>query len=292
MNFKPAAQDHGKSMDYPAQHPRSSPSSDNSIPSEMPNTTRSSSDAATLDGTALMGPIKYITTLPSKNIRTKFASALNIWFNLATAKLNLLKEVITDLHNATLSLGDIQDESELRWGSPTTRRVFGSVQCINSPTYMFVHATQRIHGEPELLHVSLDGLAELARGQSWDLKWKFDVRCPSVGEYMATVDGKTLFQVRDDHQNLQDKAYAQQKGFCEDLDEGKLSFPVIACCDADPAALASMLKLLRDKKGRKRVIQGLIDDTRSALAVVEERLGVKNSALRLIVLLLSEVNAP
>ncbi|KAL4981409.1 isoprenoid synthase domain-containing protein [Aspergillus falconensis] len=328
-----------------------------------------------LDDTALNGPIDYINSLPSKNIRTKLATALNTWFNLPTQQLILIKEIITDLHNSTLILDDIQDDSELRRGSPTTHRVFGSAQCINSATYMVVHAAQKVHdasrGCPDLEQVFLGGLAELARGQSWDLQWKFEARCPSVGEYMAMIDGKTgamfvmllrmmvvlartdtgtetetetqsqsatptisvqswplsdlerlmqlfgrLFQVRDDYQNLRDETYAKQKGFCEDLDEGKLSFPVIACCEADPSARASMLKLLGTKKQGKRVseaqkmqmlrlildsgalhrtwevIQCLIEEIRAALGVVEERLGARNSALRLIILLLIDVQAP
>ncbi|KAL2846054.1 isoprenoid synthase domain-containing protein [Aspergillus pseudodeflectus] len=292
-----------------------------------------------LDDTALNGPIDYINALPSKNIRTKLVTALNTWFNLPTQQLIVIKEIITDLHNCSLILDDIQDDSELRRGSPTTHRVFGSAQCINSATYMVVHAAQRAHSTslvyPDLMRVFLDGLAELAKGQSWDLQWKFEARCPSVQEYMAMIDGKTgamfvmvlrmmrlmqllgrLFQVRDDYQNLRDETYAKQKGFCEDLDEGKLSFPVIACCEADPAARASMLKLLGTKKQGKRVseaqkmqmlqlildsgalhrtwelIQCLIDEIRAALGVVEKRLGARNSALRLIILLLIDVQAP
>lgn len=36
-----------------------------------------------------------------------------------------------------------------------------------------------------------------------------------------------LFQIRDDYMNLQSTEYGDNKGFCEDLTEGKFSFPVI-----------------------------------------------------------------
>lgn len=36
-----------------------------------------------------------------------------------------------------------------------------------------------------------------------------------------------LFQIADDYLNLQSDAYKQNKGFCEDLTEGKFSFPIV-----------------------------------------------------------------
>lgn len=61
-----------------------------------------------------------------------------------------------------------------------------------------------------------------------------------------------LFQIRDDYQNLQDTQYTNNKGLCEDITEGKFSFPIIHAIHARPEdrQLMSMSSILAYADGR------------------------------------------
>ncbi len=43
-----------------------------------------------------------------------------------------------------------------------------------------------------------------------------------------------FFQIQDDYMNLQSEEYANNKSFCEDLTEGKFSFPIIHAIRTNP----------------------------------------------------------
>ncbi|KAF9559765.1 terpenoid synthase [Agrocybe pediades] len=104
-----------------------------------------------------------------------------------------------------------------------------------------------------------DELLSLHRGQGLEILWRDSLQCPSEEEYISMVNNKTggllrigiklmmeccttnssvnyvplvnligvYFQIRDDLMNLQSTEYTSNKGFAEDLSEGKFSFPVV-----------------------------------------------------------------
>ncbi|KAK4151149.1 isoprenoid synthase domain-containing protein [Chaetomidium leptoderma] len=216
-------------------------------------------DVPALGTEALEAPSRYLDSLPGKGMRDKTIDALNIWFNVPPHETAVIKRVVSLLHGASLMLDDIQDSSELRRGKPAAHMVFGTMQTINSAGYRFLNALSEVRKLGSEREVEL---RDLYIGQSHDLSWTCNLDCPTEEEYLAMVDGKTaglfrmlarlldaksdsptkpdvtlltqfmtllgrLFQIRDDYMNLTSADYTKKKGFCEDLDEGKYSLPLI-----------------------------------------------------------------
>lgn len=61
-----------------------------------------------------------------------------------------------------------------------------------------------------------------------------------------------IFQIRDDYQNLSSPEYSQNKGLCEDLTEGKFSFPIIHSIRAKPENM-QLLNILKQKTDDEQV---------------------------------------
>ncbi|RYN41587.1 hypothetical protein AA0114_g10793 [Alternaria tenuissima] len=228
---------------------------------------------------ALEAPSKYVSSMPSKGVRATLIEALNTWLHVPSDRIKAIMSVINSLHNASLILDDLEDNSPLRRGYPSTHVLFGQAQSINSANFMFVRAVQDVAQSlsPAALVAVLEELEGLYLGQSWDLYWKHNLACPSEAEYVNMVDHKTggmfrmlirlmqaesevtpqldfhrltllfgrFFQIRDDYMNFQD--YTAQKGLCEDLDEGKFSYPVVYCLENFPEYRGHFLGVFRQR---------------------------------------------
>ncbi|KAH8103550.1 isoprenoid synthase domain-containing protein [Cristinia sonorae] len=117
----------------------------------------------------------------------------------------------------------------------------------------------RLVSPKDLDRIVTSELLSLHRGQGLELLWRDSLQCPTEEQYIDMVNNKTgglfrvavklmmgcatknydvdyvplvnlfgiYFQIRDDYMNLQSNLYAENKGFAEDLTEGKFSFPIV-----------------------------------------------------------------
>ncbi|WQF89954.1 Putative polyprenyl synthetase, isoprenoid synthase domain superfamily [Colletotrichum destructivum] len=145
------------------------------------------------DTDIISAPIQYVQSLPSKGFRTTLIDCLNRWLEVPQHEMECIKKVINSMHDSSLILDDIEDGAKLRRGFPATHVVYGTSQAINSATFLYVQAVEAIHEleNKEMMDVLLRHLKQLFCGQSLDLYWTFNRRCPTEDEYLDMIGQKT-----------------------------------------------------------------------------------------------------
>ncbi|KAL9095571.1 MAG: hypothetical protein Q9165_002003 [Trypethelium subeluteriae] len=224
------------------------------------------------------GPFEYLHGHPGKDIRTQCIAAFNNWLKVPEESLVVIKKVVGMLHTASLLIDDVEDSSHLRRGVPVAHNIFGTAQTINSANYVYFCALRELQKlkSPQAIDIYMEELVNLHRGQGMDLYWRDTLTCPSEDDYLEMVGNKTgglfrlavklmqvesqtqmdcvplvntiglLFQILDDYYNLHSPIYSANKGNCEDLTEGKFSFPVIHAIRADPSNMV-LMNILKQK---------------------------------------------
>ncbi|KAI8610655.1 quemao protein [Chytriomyces sp. MP71] len=207
----------------------------------------------------LLEPYLYLTQNRGKEIRTKLINAFDLWLKVPSDKLRLIAEIIEMLHTASLLIDDVEDGSDLRRGIPVAHKVFGIASTINSGNYVYFLALQKALALqiPAVVDIFAAELINLHTGQGMEIYWRDNNICPTEAEYLQMISNKTggllrlavkmmqaasevtfncvplvdllglHFQIRDDYLNLTSNEFTNNKGFAEDLSEGKFSYPVI-----------------------------------------------------------------
>ncbi|EAW22307.1 FPP/GGPP synthase family protein [Aspergillus fischeri NRRL 181] len=209
--------------------------------------------------TVIREPYDYIAGIPGKEIRRKLLEAFNHWYKVDEQPCQAIAATVGMAHNASLLIDDIQDSSKLRRGVPCAHEVYGVAQTINSANYVYFLAQDqlfRLRNWPQAISVFNEEMVNLHRGQGMELFWRDNLLPPSMDDYLQMIANKTgglfrmavrllqtssrhvvdveqlvdvlglYFQILDDYKNVKEEKMAAQKGFFEDLTEGKFSFPI------------------------------------------------------------------
>jgi len=182
---------------------------------------------------ALLEPFTYIASIPGKGIRSHMIQAFSLWLDVPKEKMKVISRIVNMLHNASLLVDDIEDDSQLRRGYPVAHKMYGIPQTINTANYVYFLAyrelaalrstphrfgydsessdtdsmaqdvlvsgrkQRRLLTERDLEMIMTEELINLHRGQGLDLLWRDTLSCPSEEEYVAMVNDKTggLFRI-------------------------------------------------------------------------------------------------
>lgn len=131
--------------------------------------------------------------ISGKDIRGKLIDAFQVWMEIPPEKIVIIKDIITQLHNASLLVDDIEDGSHLRRGIPVAHSIYGVPTTINTANYVYFLALEKCHelGNPIAMNVFVRELLNLHKGQGQDILWRDNLSCPSQSEYNQMVLDKT-----------------------------------------------------------------------------------------------------
>ena len=286
---------------------------------------------------AVLEPFRYLSQIPGKDVRGMLIDCFQAWLRIPEDKISVIKEIVASLHNASLLVDDIEDNSKLRRGVPVAHSIYGIATTINCANYVYFLALEQCQRleSAKAMGIFVSELLNLHRGQGRDISWREQCRCPTEAEYRSMVIDKTgglfrlavglmqsfstvggpgstssgdspsstpntmqqqqqqtdytpllnllglYFQIRDDWLNVASAQYMQTKAFCEDITEGKFSFPIIHAVTSRPEdkrLLAILRQRTEDLEIKKHALDwmsqcGSLDYTRAALRSIKGQLG-------------------
>jgi len=166
------------------------------------------------------------------------------------------------LHTASLLHDDVVDEADTRRGKPSANRVFGNDTTVLTGDYMYATALYifSTYGNIDMIRVVSDAVKKMAEGQLLELKKIADFNIKEE-EYFSIIDGKTAvlfaacsytganyaeaseekaqvayqyginigraFQIVDDILDYTSSSDKLGKPVCNDIKEGKITYPLI-----------------------------------------------------------------
>lgn len=128
-----------------------------------------------------LGPFKYISNLPGKDIRGKLIECFNSFLSISQERVEDIKSIVGALHNSSLLIDDIEDSSKLRRGVPVAHSIFGIPLTINCANYVYFLALAKIQElqSQRAMEVFVTEMLSLHQGQGLDILWRDKCVCPS-----------------------------------------------------------------------------------------------------------------
>ena len=167
----------------------------------------------------IMEPILYYKNMKSKKMRSKLVNNIGIKYNINQDIITLMSEFIDDLHNASLVIDDIQDNSSLRRNNKTAHLKYGISMTIGATNlYIFDKINQFNNNiqkviniedlykkypevyNPELLKAKINNiigtkiineLYKMNIGQQLDVYWTYKKIIPTLDKYLYMIKNKT-----------------------------------------------------------------------------------------------------
>jgi geranylgeranyl pyrophosphate synthase len=240
----------------------------------------------------LLEPVIYYKNQKGKNIRKLLGDLFGKLLSVKQEDIDLVNNIINNIHNASLVIDDIEDNSLLRRNEPCSHIKFGIPLTLNAG-YMELFQSLKIIStqfSSDTTHKIIEYIYQFHEGQGMDIYYTQHKITPSLEDYTRMIVYKTcspmlinlellfdksknvllknkyvqfknilinfsiFYQIRDDYINLTDVNYWKEKGFCQDFDEEKISYLITYFKTINET---NIIELLHDKtnEGKKKILK-------------------------------------
>lgn len=263
----------------------------------------------------LLEPVIYYKKQKGKNIRKILCDIFGKLLGISNDNLYLINKITNDVHNASLVIDDIEDNSGLRRNEPCAHIKYGIPLSLNAGYYCIFKTLNEIitHFSQKTSNKIVEYIYFIHEGQGMDIYYTQNKIIPDIKEYEKMMIYKTgyafimnlellmdkstnlimkknfeklknvlvlfslFFQIRDDYINLTDPNYWKCKGFCQDFDEEKISYLVTLFKTINSTNVMEMMKD-KSKEGKIKILS-LFDETGLFDIVYQKLLDLKQQIL-------------
>lgn len=236
----------------------------------------------------LLEPVTYYKNQKGKNIRKLLGDLFGKLLNVNLEDIELINNLTHSVHNASLVIDDIQDNSLLRRNEPCSHIKYGIPLALNAG-YMEGFKSLNIISNnftSNTMNKIINYIYYIHEGQGMDIYYTTNKIIPSLEEYTKMIVYKTgypmvinlellfdksknvlfkkkyeqfknilinfsiFYQIRDDYINLTDVNYWKEKGFCQDFDEEKISYLITYFKTMNDT---NIIELLKDKTNEGKI---------------------------------------
>jgi geranylgeranyl diphosphate synthase, type III len=207
----------------------------------------------------IIEPYIYIQQNKGKNIRNKIIKFLGQKYNIDKNDIQKIIEIVDKIHNSSLILDDIEDDSKIRRGKECAHLKYGIALSINVTYIILFDMLNNIECQ-NMKSNAINTILQLSKGQGVDIYISENKKFITKFQYIEMIKKKTgallslipklincckplknisiinnlfeefgvFFQIRDDLINIYDENYWKKKGFCSDLYEKKITYVILA----------------------------------------------------------------
>ncbi|XP_038223000.1 geranylgeranyl pyrophosphate synthase-like isoform X2 [Zerene cesonia] len=141
----------------------------------------------------LLLPYTHLMKIRSKQLRKKIPMSFNHWLKLPAEKAQFIVDTVDMLHNGTLLIDDIQDNTLLRRSIPAAHLVYGIPLTLNTSLHVIFLMLDKLLtlNHPNLMKLYCEDFLEIIRGQGIEVYWRDNFQIPTEAQYENMLKQKT-----------------------------------------------------------------------------------------------------